>query len=337
MKFEERIIDPILNTIKENQVYLTQPENLPQLAKLGFMYNTLWYGGRHASYNGIIEKNIVIDEDETYECDQCNDNPKYKIEMCEPQDETIDNYIYDAWGMHVGNDFGPSWDEFKTIVLEGMPLSDNEIKMLKPNKTFDEWVEVLTDENYEYSELYRNKKEVANHLLCVIGNGYGYKNGFVIYEASGADQDSTDYGDWKNAKFREDIQLVVNEIMNDPEVEKVLKFMDEEADKHRAEKLAREIKAFGMPYDEYIKSDKYEEVNEAFNKSRGIEPNSYHPYYPICNYSIITKFDENTHPSYIKAGIEICEEILAHEEEESKRPENVVFAKKFLKKFKQTA
>ena len=38
MQYEERIIDTILNTIKDNQVYLTQKENLPQLAKLGYMW-----------------------------------------------------------------------------------------------------------------------------------------------------------------------------------------------------------------------------------------------------------------------------------------------------------
>jgi hypothetical protein len=45
-RYEKNVIDPILKIIKDNQEYLTQPENLPQLAKLGFLYNTLWYAGR---------------------------------------------------------------------------------------------------------------------------------------------------------------------------------------------------------------------------------------------------------------------------------------------------
>lgn len=334
MKFEERIIDPILNTIKENQVYLTQPENLPQLAKLGFMYNTLWYAGRIASYDGIIPKLVINEDDgETWECEQCGDNPKYKIEMCEPQSDEIDNYIYDAWGMHVSNGFGPTWEQFKTTVLEGKELTENEVRWLKPNKTFDEWVEVLTDKDYQYAELYGGKREVANTLLCVIGTGYGYKNGFVIYEASGADQDETDYGDWRNAKFREDMQLVVNQIMSDPEVETVMNYNTKCKEEHKAKELAKEIEAFGMSYKDYLKSEKYAEVNATYNKNKGIKVDDYHPYYPICNYSNITKLDENSDPSYIKAAIEICEEILAHEEEESKRPENIAFAKKFLKKY----
>ena len=44
-KFETRVINPILNTIAKNLDYLTQPENLGQLAKLGYMYDTLWYTG----------------------------------------------------------------------------------------------------------------------------------------------------------------------------------------------------------------------------------------------------------------------------------------------------
>lgn len=329
MQFEERIIDLILNTIKDNQVYLTQRENLPQLAKLGYMYNTLWYGGRHASYNGIIPKLVITEDDgEIEEYEQCGDNPKYKIEMCEPQNEVIEDYIYDAWGMHVSNDYGDSWEEFKTIVLEGKELTENQIKWLKPNKTFDEWVEVMTSDEYQYSSHYKSKREVANILLCVIGTGYGYKNGFVIYESSGADQDSTDYGDWMNAKFREDIQLVVNQIMADPEVEKIMTFIGEEKKAHEAKERAKLIKAFGMSYKDYLKSERHAEVEAMFNKNTG-----YHAYYPICKYSNITKLDENSDPSYIKAGIEICTEILAHEEEESKRPENIAFAKKFLKKF----
>jgi hypothetical protein len=334
MEFEERIIDTILNTIKDNQGYLTQRENLPQLAKLGYMYNTLWYGGRISSYDGIIPKVMIIDEDdddEPCEYEQCGDNPKYKIDMCNPENEEIENYIYDAWGMHVSNGFGPSWDKFKTTVLEGKELTESEIKMLKPNKTFDEWVDALLSKKRYYTD----KRHVANHLLCVIGNGYGYKNGFVIHEASGADQDSSDYGDWKNAKFREDIQVIVNQIMVDPEVEIVMEYVTKCKEDYDAKELAKEIEAFGMPYLDYLKSEERETVESVFKKLKGVTENSYEPYYPICEYSIITKLDTNSDPSYIKAGIEICEEILAHEEEESKRPENIKFAKKFLKKFKK--
>jgi hypothetical protein len=328
MNYEERIIDVILNTIKDNQEYLTKRKNLPQLAKLGYMYNTLWYGGRHASYKGVIPKAKIIEADgSVYEYSQCDDNPKYKIEMCDPMSEKIEDYIYDAWGMHVSNGFGPSWDEFRQIVVDGKPLTDLEKKLLKPNKTFDEWVEALTDPSYMYSSIYPDRRSVADHLLCVIGNGYGYKNGFVIGEASGADQDESDYGDWMNAKFAPHIQEVVDKIMADPEVEIALRFIGEEKEEDQRKEDEKDIRIFGMTYTDFLKS----KVHKRLTK----ENKTYKPYYPICGYSVITMFDEKTDPSYIKAGIEICEEILAHEEEESKRPENVKFAKEFLKRFKK--
>lgn len=331
MQYEERIIDTILNTIKKHQVYLTQKENLPQLAKLGYMYNTLWYGGRCASYDKVIPK-VALDEGDgkIYYYDQCDDNPKYKIEMCDPENEEIENYIYDAWGMHVDNGYGPGWKEFHEIMTKGEKLSPLTEKYLKPNKTFDEWVEIMTNPDYAYSEMFPTRRSVADYLLCVIGNGYGFKNGFVIQEAGGADQDSTDYGDWKNAKFRPDIQAIVDTIINDPEVKLVLEHIDVKREEHRLKEEAKEIATFGMPYKDWLKSKEGKKIGRMLGGSK-----KYNPYYPICNYSIITKINEKSDPSYLKAAIEICEEILAHEKEESKRSENVKFAKKFLAKYKK--
>ena len=335
MQYEERIIDSILNCIKENQEYLTQKENLPQLAKLGYMYNTLWYGGRTASYEGIIDK-VEVDEGdgEIYYYDQCDDNPKYKIEMCEPKNEEIDNYIYDAWGMHVDNGYGPGWSEFMEIMTNKHSISPLELKLIKPNKTFDEWVEILTDSEYEYSHLFSDRTSVADYLLCTTGTGYGFKDGFVIKEASGADQDTTDYGDWKNAKFHVDIQKVVDKIINDPEVEKVLKFVEKKKDEYIKEQEAKEIKVFGMTYKEY-RNRENKELSKSLSKPK-LE------YYPISDYSIISKIDEDSDPSYIKAGIEICEYILKnppkYKENYNKYQKEqcdyqVEFAKEFIEKF----
>lgn len=312
MKFEKRIIDPILRTIKKHQDYLTLSENLDQLAKLGYMYNTLWYSGRHASYEGVIEKN------------QCDENPKYKIEVCLPKTDKIENLIYDAWSMHVTNDFVPAWTEFSTIILEGKHLSNNEIKLLKKNKTFDDWVEVLTDKSYRYSSNYPDKKSVANHLLCVIGNGYGFQNGFIVSDGA-ADTDISDYGDWRNAKFNSKIQVIVDKIMTDPDVEKVLRFMQSEKEAYEEKERQKEIKIFGMTRAEYFEknSDKLKDVFRTTKDST---------YYPICHYSAIWNFDKDTDHSYINAGIEICEEILNNENESH---ENIKFAHKYLDKFKK--
>lgn len=341
MYFEKRIIDPILNTIKENQEYLTQKENLPQLAKLGYMYNTLWYAARGASYDGLIEREEVVEDDgEVWYVDQCDENPKYKIEMCEPINDEIEDYIYDAWSLHVSNELGPSFEEFTQIITKGKDLSEFEIKLAKPNKTFDDWVDILTSPDYEYSSMFPDRRSVADHLLCVIGNGYGFKNGYVIEKAGGADQDSTDYGDWQNAEFREDIQEVVDKIMADSEVEIVLRHREKEVAEHKAAQLEREMKAFGMSYEDFLKSDKYKKFSGSDNQIE--KP---YEYYPISkNYSIITKINKNSHPSYIQAGIEICEDILANppkyredynEYQRKQCDYQVNFAESFLDKFKQ--
>jgi hypothetical protein len=235
-KFESLVLDPILNCIKDNQEYLTHLENLPQLSKMGYMYNTLWYAGRICwGYNGILRVSPTVkilgeeynedEENEDYDGGECEDNPKYKIEMCDPINDKIENLIYDAWGQHVceSEEMQPSAAEFIKIVKEGRQLSDLEIKLLKIDKTMEDWVEIKTDPSYRYKSLYPDRKSVIGNLLCGIGNGYGWNSqGFIIEEASGADQDRALYGDWQNAKFRSDIQELVDSLLLIPEVTETL-------------------------------------------------------------------------------------------------------------------
>lgn len=351
-EFELKVIDPILNCIKDNQEYLTQKENLPQLAKLGYMYNTLWYAGRVCwGSGGKIRVGF-----------SCEDNPKYKIEMCEPLNETIDNYIYDAWGMHVSNEGNESWEDFENTVLGQKELSEIEKMSLKPNKTLEDWIEIKTHPDYQYKSLYKDRRRIVDYLLCTIGTGYGYAKGYIFEEASGADQDSTNYGDWVHATFREDIQTLVNELMALPEVKQTIvtsyEYINNIKEEEKKKTEDRETRMFGMPFEEYLKSPQALLNLNSLREKHNLAPvdewtteasvdvfmaqkgqtrdtaavSSYRPYYPICEYSNITKFDKNTHPSYIQAGIEVCEEILKHETEE--RPQNVKFAKKYLKQFK---
>lgn len=364
-KFEEKIIDPILTLIRENQEYLTQPENLPQLAKLGWMYNTLWYAGRVCwGYDGfLIDPSIIkdlktadegdMDEDDEnypYRFVSCEDNPKYKIEACEPINDEIENLIYDAWGMHVSNDLNtPTYDEFIKKLKEGRELSDLDKKMLKTNKAIDEWVEILTDKRYRYHSIYPNRRSVLNHLLCSIGNGYGLsKDGFVYSEASGADQDEASYGDWENAKFRPDIDKEVNRLLQFPELRATLNTSNKyETDLKKKEKernrwidMAKELSGIIGKGDE--------EIEKLLAKVRGDrkerEKERYSTYYPISSSSIIFKIADKESqkregirkidPSYINAAIEICKDILDHREEESKQSHsrNVKMAEEILGK-----
>ena len=369
-KFEEEVIDPILNCIKDNQEYLTKKENLPQLAKLGFMYNTLWYAGRvcwgHSGelwnkYQKFKVPELVEEygEDDEYTFyAACENNPKYKIEMCDPDNDEIENYIYDAWGMHVSNDNGISFEDFHRTVFEGRKLTDLDLKILKQDKTFDDWVEILTDKKYEYSSLYPNRRSVASNLMCTIGTEYGLsKNGFIYMEASGADQDTAGYGDWENCTFREDIQSMVNDIMGNPFVKETIECEYDFVMVYKRQEQEREAKQNESFYEMLEKAGTYkrsegnldwEELHERINdyfESTGLRTkkskDKYHPYYPISNYSIIHKICDpesrklngikDVDQSYIDISIEICKEILDHEEEESKdNRDNVKYAKQFL-------
>lgn len=324
-KFEKNVIDKILNIIKKNQLYLTQPENLPQLAKLGYMYNTLWYAGRVCwGYDGILR-------DSKRGNGQCEDNPKYKIEMCNSENDEIENLIYDAWGMHITmGENKETWDEFSKIILQGKELSDLQRKIIKENKTMDEWVDLMMDKNYPYSSMYKTKKQVFDYLLCVIGTGYGFKDGFVYKEASGAEQDISIYGDWENAKFRNDINSIVTDIMSIPEVESTIQaeylYIKSILEKETLKKLEKDIKIFGMSFDDFCETPEYEKlINKRVKK--------YNKHYPICNYANISKIDENSHPSYIIAGLEVCEDIIEHREDEEQN--NIEFAEQFINRFKK--
>ena len=363
-RYERYVIRPILSAIEKHQDFLCKPENLPQLAKLGFMFEKLWYAGRVAyGYHGIVKKRGY----------SCENNPKYELgDTINYNSEENENLIYDAWGMHVSNDGNEmTYDEIRDLVLKGKPLSEFEIKFRKPNKTFDEWVEVLSDKQFKYSRMYPDRRSVADHLLCTIGNGYGYskKTGMVFEEASGADQDKDGYGDWENSKFIPEIQEIVDKVlafdMTKIALDAESAYVKESVAKRKAEQFAEQMKfhklflpiineallkkgkepitlespKYKEIYDKYIE----ESFDEEMSKVRGSkkEKQSYE-YYPICNYSIITMLDENTHPSYIKAGIDICNDIIAfppaikkdwNDYQINQRNEMIEFAGNFLKKF----
>jgi hypothetical protein len=354
--FEKKVIDPILNIIKDNQKYLTKKSNLPQLAKLGFIYNHFWYGGRVCwGHRGRLHDKDFLEyvrkseyKDGLYKFYSCEDNPKYKIEMCDPVSDKIEDLIYDAWGMHVDDLETPiSSDQFFKFIKEGRTLTEFELKQRKPNKTFEEWVDILTDEQYKYSSLYNDRNAILRHMFCTTGSGYKInKEGFICQTASGADEDISLYGDWENAVFREDIAKQVDEILSQPEVKQTLDeyytFVVELKEKKQKEedeqnKMFYEILESAGRYNQSegrLSWDQLHNRIDNFYIEKGIrkkEEKRYRKYYPISNYSMISKFNKNTHPSYIQAGLEVCNNILQHRDEEEK--DNIAFAEKYIKKF----
>ena len=358
-KFESKIIKPILKVIEKNQDYLCKLENLPQLAKLGYMFNALWYAGRVCyGYDGIVKKGST-----------CENNPKYELgDNIEYNSEENDSLVYDAWGMHVSNDHDEvTYDNFKKLIFEGRELSEYEIENRRPNKTFDDWVNVLTDKRYRYHRIYPDRRSVANHLLCVIGNGYGYNptTGMVIREASGADQDQDLYGEWENAVLEPSILKVVNKILEVPECKIALDSYSAYVIKHREERKQEEREERGKLFGRLLPAinekrlaagkepvsldddEFYNFIDEHLNTLLGRKINDEtkpYEYYPICDYSILWKLDDNAHPSYIQAGLEICEHIVANppeirkdfnEYQTNQRNEGIEFCKNFINKYKK--
>lgn len=364
-KYEKLVIRPILKVIENKQDYLCQPENLPQLAKLGFMFNNLWYAGRVCyGYDGIVKKGS-----------SCENNPKYEIgDNIKYNSEEDENLVYDAWGMHVTDEYkNNDYEAFKKIVLEGKELPEFEKERRRPNKTFDDWVKILTDKRYKYHSLYPDRQSVANHLLCVIGNGYGYntKTGMVISEASGADQDEDLYGEWENAQFESSILEVINKVLDVPECKLALDAYSAFVIKNRDKRLKKEREdmskwfgnllpslnkfrtesgkpeitldddGFQKTMNEYLKI----QMSKITGKSSTPKPKPKpYEYYPISDYSIIWKLDENSHPSYIQAGLEICEHIVANnpeirkdfnEYQKTQRDDGIEFCKNFINKYKK--
>jgi len=317
--FEIKVTNKILNLVKLNTKYLTLSENLPQLAKLLFSFDFLYQVGRLCyGYQGIIQK-----------YGYCEDNFLDKVECCYSGDLEKDNLIYGAFGIHITNkiEILPMSDFYK--ILFGSSLlslqfsSVLETKELKKNKTWEEWEEIflLKDYNFIGSE----KRRIADHILCTIGTGYEYKDGF-IYERVARGINKEIYGDWKNSILNFKIEKKLLNIVNTPEVASAVNisfdYIEQFKKEEERKKIEKEISLFGMPLNQYrLKNPKL--IKESLK--------SYEPYYPICEYSPIYKFDENSHPSYLKIGSEICKDILNHRELESS--ENIEFAEKFLNRF----
>lgn len=356
-KYEEEVIDPILIYIRENQEYLTIPENLSQLAKLGYMYNTLWYNGRLCWGSGGIllsDKVKKMKGDEKYEYISCEDNPKYKIEMCYPINDDIENLIYDCWGMHVSDDdlSNPGSEKFIDIIKNGEKLTPIQKKELKINKTIEDWIEIKTDASYKYKSLYPDAKSVIDNLLFVTGTGYDWnKDGFIIEEAGGADQDRALYGDWKNAKFKTEIQIMVDSIIKMPEVIETLntskKYDDDEKNKRNKKKndddddfLKRVLLKYGSDKKVVDDLEKIKKKLISIKSTKVDKVREYSQYYPVSKsssiYAILDKEIQNRigikkfDQSYINAGIESCKDIVKNSSKE--RKENIEFAKKFLSK-----
>jgi hypothetical protein len=324
--FEKAVIVKLLRTVEANEEYLTKEENLPQMAKIGYALEVLH------KVNAICY----------------GDEGKIKKARCQVKsvrdllEETIidtkPSKIYDGWVMHLSERMEfPALDDFKKLIYEGYKLSKTETLLIKPKKTFDEWVDLLTSEEYTYQSIYPNRRKVAAQLLFFQNRQYVYKDGF-IEGAISYESLVSDFGDWKNAILPEKTLKQITEILELPMVKEAFEVTYKVIEKRKTEKSESEKsndKLRELIRENRILLDKAGLLDEFDAMQRKHDEI---PTIIFSGESPITQFTEQTHQSYIDAGIEMCKFILDHKANYSKigySDENLFlpFCEKFLERF----
>lgn len=316
--YENEVTNPIVDIMRDEQVYLCEPENLPQLAKLGYMFSTLYSVGRITyGYRGNIER-----------ADSCEDNPRDFFE-CMSESESRNDIIYDAWAMHEHDASGRNAYNLIDNIKNGRTLLEWEKRLKNPRKTFQDWCDILMDSQYKYKISYENGvKDVCSNLFCNASNNI--IDGFLCEEASGGGQVTEIYGEWENSKFRSDIQEKVYSILDKPEVvaaiDKYYEF------RHSQEQERKDIKINSKHYSKFISDDadvenmSYDELDDHIhiNLSKhldiisdniDVDEDKYICYSSFNESAPLFNFDETTHKSYIIAALDMCLDVIenAHE------------------------
>lgn len=369
MIYEKRIIDPILIVIRDNQEYLIQEENLPQLAKLAYMYNILWYAWRYAWWYDWVLNTFSEEEKKEYneywclywieEIYSCEKNPKDKIEMIEPINEKIGKLIYNAWWIHVDNREMISWEDFTNSLTWNVVYSElDRLRALK-YKDINQWMKYfeLKDKNINNSYIY-----TVCYLLFSTGTWLKLdeESGYIV------DIDGIwKYLYWEKVELTSYLQEIINNILNNEDVKRTIDVYynaqfenkrkdDEERFIIKKETLNNLIYSIFNKWDweipENIKNkleniSNIDEVNElidicielnrwknAWNKDKN-NNECIHVVSPISGYSIINSLNEKSDKTLLKWAYDICKYILEHKD--SQHPQNVDFANESIDFFKQ--
>lgn len=349
--YEKNIINPILNVINKYQDYLCKKENLPQLAKLIFIFEKLWYSGNIAYGSiGILNKGDV-----------CNMNAECKLNnMIQYKSNNNKNILLNVLKFHVIQvEPKPiNYREFKKLILDGKELSEIDKNCRISNKTFDDWVLILSNKSYKYNYKYPNRRSIANALLCANeiefnSQGYYYNN-----ETNVIDSNQEIYGEWENVYFLPEILKIIEKILNISECIDALNEQSIYIKRYIAKVELDEQKEIIERYkhvlpflnDELKKRNKKpiildsDELVLLIKRYKQVHINKNElEYHPISYYSNITKFNENTQISYIKAGLDICEYIIKNYIKIKQNTneyliypinETMVFAENYINKFK---
>ncbi len=303
--FKKQVVVRVLSIIEANEQYLCKMENLPQMAKLGYILEVL-----HRVY--------LVCYGDTGKIKKARYQSSIRDLMDDSDIEMDNDKIYDGWCMHLSESMiFPSFVDFKKLIYEGKALTENEALLIKPKKTFDEWVDVLTNKEYVYHKLYPNRRQVAASLLFFDRNEYVYCDGFIEGAVSWENLVS-DYGDWQNAVLPEKICKQITRILEMPMVAEAFEVTFEVYEKRKTEKNESEKET--------------DELRKLVEKTRVLlgeegllekldEKKRERDQYPTIIFgakSPITQFTQQTHSSYIEAGIEMCKFVLANKKQYSK-------------------
>lgn len=248
------------------------------------------------------------------------------------------------------DDFALLTDAY-SAVLPDPHFSDANIMLpldSKPNKTFNEWVELLTDEKYRYSDLYPTKKHVKNNLLCVIGTGYDWNKEGFITELGPMGTDMVIFAGYLGAeeKVAKEVRDKIVSIRRHPDInlnnlverwfqaEIALSYVDNGW--HRASEARRivnELNEKCAELSEEVGKKLKTEIARTFfemEQKNAFRERKIRTYYPLCEYSNLVTMPDNAHQSYVNAGIEVAKEILANKKEPYESRE---YARAFLDKW----
>ena len=307
----------VLEFIAIHQKFFTK--NPKPLAYLMSFYNQMHYSSRY-------DKNEELHD---------WDNPKDLImELGKKLGNDYGNLFYDAWCFHSHS------EEYKGKYL---PLQ------FKINKTMDDWMKICLNPKYLYKSLYPSRQEVLSHYLCTIGSGTSWtKDGFISnFGPSGIDLVIFMGTESSFGSLPKPIQKMINDARKNPIIKKgltAMKLAQKERDK---DKQAMEIFCNKDKMIKSLKKDltkcsdpkKKKDIQSCikffkdYNNSEKEETQNDNLFYPMAeDHSALDTMPDNAHPSYVKAGVEVCNLILANPKEKT-NGHNYKISKRFLKKW----
>jgi len=226
----------------------------------------------------------------------------------------------------------PEYSEFIELIENGEPIKEVEKRLMKDNKTFEDWVEILLDPEYRYNSLYKDERDVISSLLFSYGNEYELNSDGFIYDSSGSEK----FGGWRSVQIPDNIKSKIMVILN------TKMFIETINAAHYHIKNKKDVIFNPGKFADNVGGMSDEDLDKlllTLYKARGgtqdiVKKSNYRKYYPVAEgYSLISKMINPERPivideSYVKAAIKACLDIVEHESEEEEV--NVKFAKKFL-------